>query len=195
MKIKMHLLSDVIFGNGASVPGGEDISVLRDGNGFPYYKGGTFKGIFREELERYLHWTLAEESAVQARLEELLGSSGNDREAEGKLVFSDFTLSEYVKERVLEEIGDDREAVLDAFTNLRTFTSIEEDGIVSEGSLRSARCVNKGLYFYSEISCRREDEPLVKEVISLVKWVGSMRNRGFGKVKIETAEAGLGQGE
>lgn len=104
-------------------------------------------------------------------------------------------MSEYVKEKVLAELGDDREAVLDAFTNLRTFTSIDGDGIVSEGSLRSARCVNQGLYFYSEISCRREDEPLVKEVISLVKWLGSMRNRGFGKVKIEPADAGLEQGE
>ena len=195
MKIKMHLLSDVIFGHGVSVPGGEDLSVVRDGNGFPYYKGGTFKGIFREELERYLRWTMTGEAAIHARLEELLGSSGNDREAEDKFVFSDFTLSEYVKEKVLAELGDDREAVLDAFTNLRTFTSIDGDGIVSEGSLRSARCVNQGLYFYSEISCRREDEPLVKEVISLVKWLGSMRNRGFGKVKIEPADAGLEQGE
>ena len=52
MKIKMELLSDAIFGNGMSVPGGEDISVLRDMYGFPYYKGSTFKGVFREELYR-----------------------------------------------------------------------------------------------------------------------------------------------
>ena len=57
MKIKMELLSDAIFGNGMSVPGGEDISVLRDMYGFPYYKGSTFKGVFREELYRYLEWT------------------------------------------------------------------------------------------------------------------------------------------
>ena len=50
MKIKMELLSDAIFGNGMSVPGGEDISVLRDMYGFPYYKGSTFKGVFREEI-------------------------------------------------------------------------------------------------------------------------------------------------
>lgn len=56
MKIKMELLSDAIFGNGMSVPGGEDISVLRDMYGFPYYKGSTFKGVFREELYRYLEW-------------------------------------------------------------------------------------------------------------------------------------------
>ena len=41
LKIRMQLISDVVFGNGESVPGGEDISVLRDKYGFPYYKGGT----------------------------------------------------------------------------------------------------------------------------------------------------------
>ncbi len=188
MKIKMFLLSDVIFGSGASVPGGEDISVLRDGSGFPYFKGGTFKGIFREELERYLRWTMSDEKAVAGRLEELLGSGGNDRESGARLGFSDFTLSAYVRGKVLEETGGEREAVLDAFTSLRTFTSIDEDGTVSKGTLRSARCVNRGLCFYSEISCRGEEEELVKEVLSLIKWVGSMRNRGFGKVKIEAVE-------
>ena len=49
MKIRMQLISDVVFGNGESIPGGEDISILSDEHGFPYYKGGTFKGIFREE--------------------------------------------------------------------------------------------------------------------------------------------------
>ena len=62
MKIKMTLLSDTIFGNGESIPGGEDISVLYDENGFPFFKGGTFKGIFREELSRLLKWEGKEEA-------------------------------------------------------------------------------------------------------------------------------------
>ena len=66
MKIKMQLLSDVIFGSGVSVPGGEDISVLCDKDGFPYYKGSTFKGVFREELERYLQWT--EEKEIKEKM-------------------------------------------------------------------------------------------------------------------------------
>ncbi|MEI3101172.1 MAG: hypothetical protein V8T45_04975 [Oscillospiraceae bacterium] len=49
MKIKMELKSDTVFGNGSSIPGGEDISVLNDSYGFPYYKGGTFKGVFQED--------------------------------------------------------------------------------------------------------------------------------------------------
>ena len=36
----------------------------------------------------------------------------------------------------------------------------------------------------------RKTENCVKEVLSLIKWIGTMRNRGFGKVKISVAEQG-----
>ena len=181
MKIRMELLSDTIFGNGKSIPGGEDISVLCDEMGFPYYKGGTFKGIFREELEQYIIWTGGKEELIF----QLLGKEGNsDPNDSRQIVFSDFHLSDTVKERVLEEVGDNPAEIMNAFTNLRTFTKIEKNGIVSEGSLRFARCVNKGLVFYSEVICPEEAEDIFTEVIGLVKWIGSMRNRGFGNVKI-----------
>lgn len=188
MKIRMQLMSDVVFGNGESIPGGEDISILSDENGFPYYKGGTFKGIFREEMGNYLAWTMPEEkeSAAKAELERLLGTGGDDNiHNQDKLVFSDFTLSDYVKQQMLSEIGT-RQAysVLNALSHVRTFTAISPDGIVQEGSLRQCRCINRGLNFYSEIKCSQKDEQLVKDVLSMVKWVGTMRSRGFGKVKL-----------
>ena len=187
MKIRMELLSDAIFGNGLSVPGAEDISVLCDENGFPYYKGGTFKGIFREEMNRFLKWTGADDEHF---IDRLFGKSGDmEMEDERKLVFSDFQLSDAVKQQVLAEIGDGKkEIVLDSMTHIRAFTSIEESGVVKEGSLRNCRCVNKGLYFYSEVKCATEDEETIKEVLSFVKWIGSMRNRGFGKVQISVVE-------
>lgn len=73
----MELLSDVVFGNGMSIPGGEDISILCDGFGFPYYKGGTMKGIFREELIRYLNWTMDDTVAIEQKVNCLLGKSGD----------------------------------------------------------------------------------------------------------------------
>lgn len=190
MKIRMELKSDAIFGNGASVPGGEDIAVLTDEQGFPYYKGGTFKGIFREELYRYLNWTGLNEKEIESKITELLGKSGDDEFCEkDKLVFSDFCISDAVKKCVVEEIGyDNPQEVLDSFTHLRTFTSISADGMVEKGTLRMGRCVNKGICFYSEIACSNENENLVKEVLSLVKWIGTMRNRGFGKIQISIAE-------
>lgn len=186
MKIKMELRSDVIFGNGVSVPGGEDISVLCDEYGFPYYKGSTLKGIFREELIRLLVWKgLAKtKEEAESQVTVLLGKSGEDCfKEERKLIFSDFHLSDQVKNRVLEEIGtDNKQEVLNCFTHLRAFTSISEDGLAKDGTLRIGRCVNKGICFFSELICDEKDQDLVKEVLRLIKWVGTMRNRGFGKV-------------
>ncbi len=188
MKIRMQLMSDAIFGNGESIPGGEDISVLSDKNGFPYYKGGTFKGIFREEMGNYLAWTLSgeKENKIKAELERLLGTGGDDNIYNtDKLVFSDFTLSDYVKGQMLAEIGTGQAYnVLNALSHVRTFTAMSPEGIVQEGTLRQCRCINKGLNFYSEIKCSQKDEQLVEDVLSMIKWVGTMRSRGFGKVKL-----------
>lgn len=186
LKIRMQLISDVVFGNGESVPGGEDISILRDENGFPYYKGGTFKGIFREEMCNYLAWTREDAGDVEREMKRLLGTSGDDNVRNSdKLIFSDFMLSDYVKQQMMSEIGSGQNnMILEALSHVRTFTAVSSDGIVQKGSLRQCRCVNKGLNFYSEVRCSQKDEKLVEDVLSTIRWVGTMRNRGFGKVKL-----------
>lgn len=185
MRIKMELLSDTIFGNGMSVPGGEDISVLCDEHGFPYYKGTTLKGVFREELERYIEWTGKYDSSI-------LGESGGDF-SDDRLIFSDLKLSEYVRNAIKKEVEDNSNTVntsiiRDMLTNIRTFTRINEYGIADEGSLRMARCVNSGLIFYGEIICKKEQEDLIKDVLGLIKSIGTHRNRGFGSVIISDVE-------
>lgn len=184
MDIKMTLLSDTIFGNGRSVPGAEDISILCDGNGFPYFKGGTFKGIFREELERYLELCGKSETDIRKKVCKLLGIASSNSDCE-QMVFSDFVISPDVKKEVLQEIGIGRpEIVTDIFTNMRTFTQREKDGMTARETLRSARCVDQGISLYCFLSCPEEEKELVTEVLGMIKWVGSMRNRGFGKVRI-----------
>ncbi len=202
-KIKMKLLSDAVFGNGVSVPGGEDISILCDQYGFPYYKGSTFKGVFREELTRYLGWTMPSQKEAEKKLSQLLGKSGDfTHDNEHKVIFSDFMLSSTAREQIRDEIEADgivlsdgsagcSSLITDSLSHLRTFTRLDENGMAQEGSLRSCRCVNQGLSFYSEMSCSQEDLPLIKDVLSLVKWVGTMRNRGFGKVLISVDEKGV----
>lgn len=207
MKVKMKLCSDTIFGSGMSIPGGEDISVLHDGEGFPYYKGTTLKGVFREELERYLSWQCAvgdavgdvagdtagntiRQSKVRAVSNAVCGFSGDNGSFDRKAVFEDFTLSSNLKNAMRNEIGRNPELILESLTNLRTFTAMDPDGsgVVRPGSLRMARCVNHGLVFYSEVHCSREYESVIREVLPLIKWIGTMRNRGFGKVKIEVMD-------
>ena len=180
----MTLLSDTIFGNGRSIPGQEDISVLRDLDGFPYYRGSTFKGIFREELKRSLIWEKISEKKADEKCTEMLGSEGSANQTGGNMVFSDIVLSDRVKHEVLKELHDDV-TVIEAFTHIRVFTKINDEGTADSGSLRSARCVNKGLIFYGCIKCENGDRKLVERTLSLIKWIGTMRNRGFGHVRIE----------
>lgn len=188
MKIKMELVSDVIFGNGMSIPGAEDISVLCDKQGFPYYKGSALKGVLREEAENYLRW-MGEEKCTES-LDRLFGSGGNDEVTE-QLIFTDFVFSPYVKSEVLRTIqvnktnedGECSDIVKNCLTHLRTFTSLTEDGVAKKGSLRIARCVNKGVSLYGEIECPKEEEEFVRNVVESIKWIGTKRNRGFGKVK------------
>lgn len=186
MKIKMRLLSDMIFGSGLTLPGGDDLFVQTDEYGFPFYKGSTFKGVFREALEQYLAWT--DPDNADRLLETLLGSAGDDQIINPrKMIFSDFVLSENVRSVVLDE-GISPEVVREVFTNVRTFTKVKDEGTVADGSLRTAHCVNRDLWFYSEIGCAAEDEALVENVLGTVKWIGTMRNRGFGNVLIEREE-------
>ncbi|WP_031556047.1 RAMP superfamily CRISPR-associated protein [Oribacterium sp. FC2011] len=186
MRIKMNIISDTIIGSGQSVPGAEDITILVDREGFPYYKGGSLKGIFREEYSNLLYWNDCSEDEVKKELFNLLGSNGFSSDAdETKLRFTNFELSEAVK-NVIRKEGLSANEVNEAFTTVRTFTAIDNDnGMVKEGSLRQARCLKKGITLYGNITCSKEQEETVKEVLSLIKWIGSMRNRGFGRVGFE----------
>ena len=184
--LKMTLLSDTIFGNGMSIPGGEDITVLTDEQGFPYYKGSTFKGVFREEMDRVLTWeNQSENGLIKFLFGE--GSPGTDsaEENQRRLIFSNFTLSARVRKTILDELGDDQGSILDCLSNIRAFTRISDNGTAEKGSLRFARCLNQDLVFYSTLTCSEEDEERIKETLPFVKWIGTMRNRGFGNVRIE----------
>lgn len=181
--IEMTLQSDAVFGNGLSMPGGEDIATQMDDRGFPYLKGNTLKGMFREELINLCSWTGKEREETDRMVCTLMGEGGSEQFDESRKVrFSDLALHPELKKAVAEETAELSEHIA-MFTYTRDFTSLE-DGMAKEGSLRQCRCVKSGLHFYGTCSCADQDAELVKEVLALVKWVGTMRNRGFGKVSI-----------
>lgn len=178
MKLRLELLSDTIFGSGMSIPGAEDIAVLHDDDGFPYLKGATFRGILREEAENYINWI--QNPNPDEWLESRFGKDGIDPVTDPhRITVTDFTLPLEIKNLVSGEHVNPEEI----FTSLRAFTQLE-DGMAKDGSLRIARCINKGFIFYGEILCAKEDEELLTEIISCIKWMGSMRTRGFGHVKV-----------
>ena len=171
VKLRMTLLSDAIFGSGFSIPGGEDIAVRRDGRGYPYLKGSTFKGLLRESVENLLVWT----GGDQATLDALFGTSGwTGKTSDRRLQFTDLTL---------EEPPEDPENCFGS----RTFTKLEE-GVVQDGTLRQAACICSGLTFVGSLVCREEDLSLLRDGLRGVKYVGTSRSRGFGRVRLEAGE-------
>ncbi len=187
LTIEMILESDAVFGNGLSIPGGEDIATQMDDQGFPYLKGNTMKGIFREELINLLSWIGKEKTEIENLVCTLMGEGGSEQLDERRKVrFSDLTLYPELRQMVEQETKDVSEHVA-MFTYTRDFTSLE-NGMAKEGSLRQCRCVKSGLHFQGMCFCDKQDKELVEEVLSLIKWVGTMRNRGFGKVTISVEE-------
>ena len=167
LRVTMELLSDTIFGSGFSIPGGEDIAVCRDAAGYPYLKGSTLKGLLRESLENYLVWTGGDEADLNA----LLGEPGWSGADDGRRI--------HLTELTLDQRPDDPEQCFSS----RMFTSLE-NGIVKEGTLRAAACIHSGQVFTGELTCRSEDISLVQHALAGIKWAGTMRSRGFGRVHV-----------
>lgn len=186
MIVRLEIQSDTIFGSGMSIPGAEDISVLTDKDGFPYLKGATLRGVLREEAENYVHW-LGLDADDSDWLVKRFGKEGADPEVRPHgITVSDFTLPLALRNLIK---GENMTDIQELFTSLRTFTKLD-NGVAQDTSLRVARCINAGYIFYGEVQCHPEDETLLEEILSSIKWIGSMRTRGFGKVRVSVLNEG-----
>lgn len=177
LTVSMELLSDTIFGSGFCIPGGEDIAVCVDQRGYPYLKGSTFKGLLRESMENWLTWT-REKNGTEI-LEQLMGRSGRSGLAgERRIQLTALTLR------------GPAISPQDCFST-RMFTQLE-GGTVRSGSLRMAACVRRGLAFQGELYCAAGDVELVQNSLAGIKWVGTMRSRGLGSVKVTSHRDAVG---
>lgn len=169
LKLTLELLSDAIFATGHSAPGGDDITVAKDSRGLPYVKGSSMKGLFRQALENLLDWKKCEDE--QEILDALLGSPGWRYEVDRRLAFTNLVLNS-------EPDGP--------LFSRRAFTALE-NGITKAGALRSAECIRAGVIFTGNVFCADEDVPLVTDACRAVKYAGTLRHRGFGRVRVTAA--------
>lgn len=172
LPVTMTLCSDAVFGSGYSIPGGEDVAVCRDEKGYPYVKGATWKGLLRESAEDLAAWG----GGSQADIAALFGEEDWNGLTDGRRV------------RLTALTLDGPPADPEDCFDLRTFTSLE-NGVVKAGTLRTASCVRAGLVFRGELECAEGDLPLLRDALSGIKWAGTQRSRGFGRVRFTAGEA------
>lgn len=186
-KIIIRLLTETIFGSGHSIPGSVDLEIVHDEYGFPYMKAKTFKGNLREEMEEAIQVLDNNYSKI---LDDLLGKKNKGEESWGNLKFSHCRIRENMR-KPLEYVVDKGEIspleIKESLTDIRKFTSINEDGSTIEGSLRQMRVIKKDLEFEVDIHCERnlKEEELGLLAISLksLRHLGTMRTRGKGEVE------------
>lgn len=172
MEVEMELCSDAIFGSGYSVPAGEDIGVCRDAGGYPYLRGSTLKGLLRQSLTDLLAWT----GGTQDTLDGILGREGwAGGQEDRQIQLTDLTMKDSPRDPE------------DCFA-LRTFTAME-NGVVKSGSLRTAACIRRGSKFGGWLECDSGDESLIRQALRGIKWAGTMRSRGFGRVRLTAGKA------
>ncbi len=186
-KIEIELLTEAIFGSGHSVPGSVDLEIVYDEYGFPFMKAKTFKGNLREIMKKTIH--LLGYKEYKHVLKSLLGEKNNGVNTWKNLRFSDCRLTENIRNILkyavkAEEIEPSE--IKEALTEIRSFTSIEDDGSYKKGTLRHFRVIKKGLMFVVDMECERElsDEELAVLAVSLrsLRHIGTMRTRGKGEV-------------
>ena len=183
MLVEIELISEAIFGNGEATTSFVDMEILKDENRLPYFKGKTFKGKLREEAEIINKYLFGEDNTI---IDELFGK---EDENDTKLRFSDCKLDEKIinniKYGIINKVFT-KDEVEKAFTDVRTFTSINDKGVSETGSLRQSRVVKKGIKLYCKIDSKEEftikEKGIIACSLSALKNIGTMESRGKGQV-------------
>jgi len=181
--IEVELLSETLFGGDGSVLGTADIEIQTDERGLPYLAGRTLKGLIREQAEWYNSF-LPPEERVDRQILRMFGKPWEDNH-EG-LRFGNAKLSDAIYEFV-ERHNIGGAEILNAVTNVRSMTGVDETGKAAKGTLRQARVMKPGFVLYAPVFANTElsemERRLLEKAVKLVRHVGVMRNRGKGEVR------------
>lgn len=192
-KIEIKLITESIFGSGYAIPSEVDLEVVTDEYGLPYMKAKTFKGNFREAMEEIVN--LLEIEKYKDIVDKLLGKGEAGLDQWKRLKFSDMRLGKNVRrtiEQAIEEGKIESQEIKEALTEIRSFTSIDEEGSSKKGSLRHLRVIKKGLIFevdlHSEEDLREDELGILAMTTSYLRHIGTMRTRGKGQIQCSLLE-------
>lgn len=194
-KIVITLKSAATFGRGDGVPGLVDREIEHDGNGFPFLRGKTLKGLLAESAANVVYAVCKddEESEWFKSKSSLFGIGGSGLAGRGILHIGDAQLPESLRAEVKKSIKRKEltpDDVLYSLTGIRRQTAINADGAPDHATLRSMRVLLPGVTLEAPISfAGKADEPtptqlqLLAAAVLDFRHAGTSRNRGRGWLK------------
>lgn len=187
-RIEVKLITESIFGSGYSIPSEVDLEVVTDEYGLPYMKAKTFKGNFREAMEEIVR--LVGKEKYGDIVDKLLGKGEAGLDQWKTLKFSDMRLAKNIRAAIEKAVSEGKiepQEIKEALTEIRSFTSVDEEGSSKKGSLRHLRVIKKGLIFevdlYTERNLTEEELGILAMTTSYLRHIGTMRTRGKGEIQ------------
>ena len=196
MKIEIELLSPLQLSSGR-----EDIihdsDAVHDSYGVPYFPGKRLKGLLYESAlelvemgakfnKRDIDILFGNIGETRIRIDNFYLQSNTEAEDAEKIRSS----WSYLENKYPEIFNT--ENVWQSYTEVRHQTKIDEaTGTAEDKSLRNMRVVQKGkrlafigdIYLLAGANRINDDEIIVEQALLNLRFAGSKRNRGFGRIK------------
>ncbi len=186
-KIKVIIKSEAIFGSGKS-KGQIHEDCLYDKDGFIYYSGKTLKGMLRKTAKLITDNC----KELKGSIEGLFGTDYDDSKkclesrSEGKLRFSNLTVSEGIRNNLKANLNPTSLEVLSAMTHIRNFIKIGKNGVTEKGALRNIRTIRENMVLFSELGKLdlEREEKLLALIVKNTRHLGMNVSKGRGEVKM-----------
>jgi CRISPR/Cas system CSM-associated protein Csm3 (group 7 of RAMP superfamily) len=206
--LQITLESNALIGSGEGYGAIIDADVAFDDIGIPYIPVKRIKGCLRDaaidvcvmlysaQIKSFLDLTTDISSNNSNKFKiitDIFGKQG--QESPAPFYFTNLMIDDYDKnkewlEYFLSEHANiiSGDSIRSFFTELRQQTAIDDNGVAGEHSLRTIRTIKKGITFKGEICCQTENQN-AERILALacrnLRYMGTKRNRGFGKIKCE----------
>lgn len=203
-KLEITLESPCLIGSGEGFGAIIDSDIIFDEIGIPYIPAKRIKGCIKESAIEVCE--MFEQSGIDILgdlknnreygensykiISDIFGKQGSDKPS--PVYFSNLAIEGYDSAvkwfRYLTKKYNsvfNREAIINQFTEIRQQTSIE-DGVAKDHSLRTIRVAKKGLVFKGDVKFEEDKQIWLSLLFFACKnfrYMGSKRNRGFGKIK------------
>lgn len=173
-----------------------DADVVFHPTGFPYIPAKRVKGMLKESTEEVLEICGKTDTDIQKIIDALFGSPGCIT-YEGKLTFKNLYVHDWNKivdalEHTTNVTAFQPDFIKSFFTTEIQQTAIGKDGVAQKHSLRNYRVINPGWSFetiFSITETLTDDEwNWLQKAIQNLRYAGTRRNRGFGKIKCQITE-------
>ena len=144
--LTITLCSDLCAGSGYAYAGVIDSDICYDDFGLPYIPAKRLKGCMRESAQSILYDFISQED-----VEKLFGAAGE--KSCGLLAINNARISNY--DKIVEELKilrknssevvayASQQEILNQFTQIKAQTSIDENGIADDNTLRYTRVVKQ----------------------------------------------------